>query len=119
MARRTNFPGGIKGPLTFSGSATATAGAATLASLGGKVTTEALTTAQNVIYTLTITNTKVAAADLAFASVALGTATTGTPMIGSVTCGANSLVITVINKHATAVAFDGTLVVSFWVVKAE
>ncbi len=100
------------------GAATATAGATTLNSTQGKVTSESLTTAQNAIYTLTITNSAVAAADIAMASVANGTNSAGTPMIGKVTPGASSLVIEVINKHATAVAFNGTVVVSFTVVKA-
>lgn len=42
--------------------ATATAGAATLNKAAGKVTTEALTTAAGANYTLTITNSTVAAA---------------------------------------------------------
>ena len=95
------------------GTAAATTGAATLNTAGGKVTTESLTTAQNAIYTLTITNSAIATADRVYASVDNGTNTQGTPMIGRVTPGAGSLVITVINKHATAEAFNGTLVVSF------
>lgn len=95
------------------GTATATAGAATLANRFGKVTSEALTTAQNAIYTLTITNTAVAATDMVFASVANGTNSAGTPIIGSVTPAAGSLVITVINQHASAVALNGTVKVSF------
>ena len=110
-----NAQGGLKATV---GTATATAGAATLAAKVGKVTTEALTTAQNVIYTLTITNTAIAAADVVTASVANGTNTQGTPMIGTVTPGAGTLVITVINKHATAQALNGTLVVSFRAVTA-
>lgn len=100
------------------GTATATGGAATLAATTGKVTSEALTTAQNAIYTLTITNSAVAAADVVVASVANGTNSAGTPMIGKVTPGAGTLVIEVINKHASAVAFNGTVVVSFAVTKA-
>ena len=99
------------------GTATETAGAATLNAAGGKVTTESLTTAQNAIYTLTITNSEIAAADRVYASVANGTNTQGTPMIGRVTPGASSVAIQVINKHATAEAFNGTLVVSFDVFK--
>ena len=96
-----------------SGTATATTGAATLANRFGVVTTEALTTVQNAIYTLTVTNTAVKASDLAMASVQNGTNTQGTPMIGSVTPGAGTLVIKVINKHATAEALNGTLKVTF------
>lgn len=98
--------------------ATASAGAATCSDYMGRVTSEALTTAQNAIYTLTITNTKVAAADLVFASVHDGTNTQGTPMVVRVTPAAGSIVITVANKHASAEALNGTIVVDFLVVKA-
>lgn len=98
--------------------ATASSGAATLNATAGKVTSESLTTAQNAIYTLTITNSAVAAADIPQASVANGTNTQGTPMIGKVTAGAGTLVVEVINKHATSQAFNGTIVVSFTVTKA-
>jgi hypothetical protein len=120
---RTSFSGpvrslnGFEGVLTGVGTATATAGAATLAAVAGKVTTESLTTAQNLFYTLTITNTEIAAADAVFASVANGTNTQGTPMIVRVTPAAGSLVIVVQNKHASAEALNGTLVISFFAVK--
>ncbi len=115
----------VDGNLTVSGSvlntvgsATATAGAATLNGLSGKVTSEALTTAQNAIYTLTITNSSIAAADIVLVNVANGTNSAGTPMIGKVTAGAGSVAIEVINKHASAVAFNGTVVVGFTTIKA-
>ena len=107
--------GGLKATL---GAAAATAGAATLAARQGKITSEALTTAQNLFYTLTITNTAVTAADIVMASLANGTNTAGTPVITSVTPGAGSIVIVVQNMHATAVALNGTLVISFQVLKA-
>lgn len=100
------------------GAAAATTGAATLNALHGKVTSEALTTAQNAIYTLTLTNDQIAAGDIVLASVANGTNTQGTPMLGRVTAGAGQVVVQVINKHATAEAFNGTVVVSFSVIKA-
>ncbi len=96
-----------------SGTATATAGAATLANRFGKITSEALTTAQNAIYTLTITNTAIKATDLVFASVAFGTATTGSPVVTRITPANGSLVILVANLHASAVALNGTIVVSY------
>lgn len=99
------------------GTASATAGAATLSKSAGKVTSEAITTAAAALYTLTITNTQVAAADLAFASVANGTNTQGSPIIEKVTAGAGTLTILVRNAHASQ-AFNGTIVVSFMVVKA-
>ena len=111
----SNFPSGIG--MTV-GTATATTGAATLNAIAGKVTSEALTTAQNAIYTLTITNSEVAAGDMVMATVANGTNTQGTPMIGRVQPAAGSLVVQVINKHATSQAFNGTVVVSFQVIKS-
>ena len=115
----------VTGTLTVTGSlkqtmgaAAATAGAATLAALQGKITSEALVTAQNAIYTLTITNTQIAAADIVTASVAYGTCTTGSPVITRITAAANSVVILVANLHASAVALNGTIVVSFQVLKA-
>ena len=96
--------------------AAATAGAATLNKDSGKVTSEALTTAAAATYTLTITNSQVAAADLAFVSIANGTNSAGSPQVQSVTPGAGSLVVVVRNAHASA-AFNGTLVVSFMVLK--
>ena len=103
---------------TTVGTGTATAGAVTLNAYSGKITTEALTTAQDALYTLTITNNKIAAADLVFASVANGTNAQGTTVIKSIAPAAGSVVIIVANKHATAEALNGTLKISFHVVKA-
>lgn len=97
--------------------ATATAGAATLSKMSGKITSEALTTAALAAYTLTLTNTNIAAADLVFASVANGTNSQGIPLVGRITPGAGSCTILVENQHAT-LAFNGTIVISFMVVKA-
>lgn len=96
-----------------SGTATATAGAATLNNRFGKVTSEALTTAQDGVYTLTITNSAIRASDLVMASVANGTNTQGTPTITRVQPAAGSLVILVSNLHASAQALNGTIVISF------
>ena len=96
-----------------SGTATATAGAATLANRFGKVTSETLTTAQNAIYTLTITNTEIRATDIVLASVANGTNTQGSPTVTRVQPANGSLVILVANLHASAQALNGTIVVSF------
>lgn len=99
------------------GTATATGGAATLNKSGGKVTSEALTTAAGASYTLTLTNSDIAAADLVLVSVAMGTATTGEPVVGIVTPGAGSCAIVITNRAAAA-ALNGTIVISFVVVKA-
>lgn len=96
--------------------ATATAGAATLNKDAGVITSEALTTAAGATYTLTITNSSIAAADQVFASVQLGSATAGMPCITKVTPGAGSVVIVVQNIHASA-ALDGTIKVAFATLK--
>ena len=132
-ATSLTLAGAISGVTTFVGSglatvgslkvdtgtktATATAGAATLAKMSGVITSESLTTAAGALYTLTITNSTVAAADIAFASVQNGTNTQGTPHIVSVTPGSSSLVIVVRNDHASE-ALNGTIKVAFAVLKA-
>lgn len=95
-----------------SGTATATAGAATLNADSGKVTSESLTTAADTDYTLTITNSKIAATSKVVASVANGTNSQGAPVVTLVTPGAGSLVIVVRNVNASQ-ALNGTLVVTF------
>ena len=85
---------------------------ATLANRFGKLTTAALTTAAAGVHVITLTNTQVKASDIAFASVALGTATTGEPVVTNIACGSGTLVITVKNVAAAA-AVNGTLVVSY------
>lgn len=96
--------------------ATASSGAATLNAVTGTITSESLTTAQNAIYTLTLTNNKIAADSVVLVSVANGSNTQGTPMLGLVTPAAGSVVIRVINKHATSEALNGTLKVNFTVI---
>jgi hypothetical protein len=98
------------------GTATASAGAATCNYRIGKITTEALTTAAAAEYTLTLTNTKIDAGDIVFASVDALTSA-GTPNIGGCTVTADTAVITVSNVHATN-AFDAAIQINFMVVKA-
>lgn len=97
--------------------ASATAGAATLNKDSGKITTESLTTAAGATYTLTLTSGSITANDLVFASVAFGSASAGMPIVTSVAPASNSVVITILNGHASA-AFNGTLKISYLVVKA-
>lgn len=96
--------------------ATAVSNAATLNKMAGKITTEALTTAAAATYTLTLTNNEIAAADQVYVSVAYGTATAGAPVVQLVTPAAGSVVIILKNVHASS-ALDGTLKISFLVVK--
>jgi hypothetical protein len=98
--------------------AVATAGAATLSSLAGRITTEALTTAAgDTPYTLVITNDKARAGDLVLPTVENGTNNAGVPLTGRATAGSGTVTILIYNKHASA-AFNGTLVVGFRILKA-
>lgn len=96
--------------------AAATTGAATLNKMSGVITSEALSTAAGATYTLTLTNSNVAAADIVFADVYLGTATTGMPSVTTVTPGAGSAVIIVQNLHASA-PINGTIKIPFFILK--
>jgi len=97
---------------------TASSAAVTINALMGLITTEALTTAQNAIATVTLTDDKVAVGDLVFWSIGDGTNTQGTPMCMQATVSANTVVFEIANKHATSEAFNGTLLIRFMIVKA-
>lgn len=97
--------------------ATATAGAATLNQPSGKVTSEAITTAAGAVYTLTLTNSVIEAADQVYASVSLGAGTGGTAAVCQVKPAAGSCTIAVQNVHGSA-AFNAAIVISYFVVKA-
>lgn len=96
--------------------AAATAGAATLNSGYGVITSESLTTAAGATYTLTLTNAAIAAADIVLVSVGKGTSTAGTATVSWVTPAAGSVVIIVQNIHASN-ALNGTIKLAFSVVK--
>lgn len=99
---------------------TAAAGAATLNANGViEVTTEALTTAQDAVYTLTLTNNRIFSNSAVFASLKNGSNTQGTPLIQSITEADGSVVIKVINKHASAEALNGTLKLKLLIVNAQ
>lgn len=104
-----------KTPQVDNGIESATAGAATLSKYSGVITSEALTTAAAALYTLTITNTKAAAGQVAFASLSNGTNSQGTPHVVSVTPGAGTLVIVIRNDHASQ-ALNGTIKIAFAIV---
>lgn len=96
--------------------ATASGGAATLDKNAGVITSEALTTAGLADYTLTLTNSAIAATDQVLISVANGTNTQGDPVVGLATPGAGSVVIRIRNAHATE-ALNGTIKIAFVVFK--
>jgi hypothetical protein len=97
---------------------TASAGAVSVEGKVGKITTESLTTAKDAAYTLTVTDTEVVADDIVLASACLGTATTGVPVVGAVTPADGSFTMIVHNKDTGSAAFNGTLKISFLVIKA-
>lgn len=94
------------------GTASATAGAATLNATKGIITSEALSTAKGSAYTLTLSNSSIKAGSVVLASVQLGSATTGTPLIETIATSAGEAVISVLNNDA-ANALNGTIKVSF------
>ncbi len=95
------------------GFATSTAGAATINHSGGVITTESLTTAGLAAYTMTLTNNCIQANSIVLVSV--GSASAGTPVVGTVVVTAGQAVIKIQNVHAT-VAFNNTLKIAFLVV---
>jgi len=100
------------------GSGTATAGAVTVNTLRGQVTSESLTTAAgDTPYTLTLTNSQIGVSDMIFPTLANGTNTQGVPLLGPCKCAAGSATITVYNKHASQ-ALNGTLIIGYRIEKA-
>ena len=103
--------------ITGAGAATSTAAAATINKTSGQITTEALTTAAGATYTMTLTNSIIAATSIVLATVGKGTATTGEPVVQFVTPAAGSAVILVRNVAASA-ALNGTIKINFAVFNA-
>ncbi len=93
--------------------ATAVAGAATLNSVAGVVTTETLSTAQGADYTLTLTNAEAAAGQAVVFSIDNGTNSAGSPVALRATPSAGQIVFVVRNLHGSAVALNGTLKISY------
>lgn len=96
------------------GTATASAGAATLNANTGEVTTEALTTAAGANYTLTLTNNKITAGSLVLCNITQGSNTTVGSVLWTAVPGSGTIPIVVKNTHAT-VALNGTLKIRFFV----
>ena len=117
MSRREEFT--VNKLVMDNGTASASAGAATLHKYSGVVTSEALTTAQNAKYTLTLTNRLIEVGDMVQVTIGNGTNTQGTPVLQTVTPAAGSVAIVVANKHDSAQALNGTLKFAFNVIKAK
>lgn len=98
---------------------TTTSGAATVSKPAGIVTTnvDVNSGAATGTYTLTLTNTHIAASSLVNVQVRYGTCTTGYPIVQAVTPGSGSCVIVIRNAHPSA-AFNGSLIIDFIVCKS-
>ena len=97
--------------------ASATSGAATLNTVAGTITSESLSTAAGATYTLTLTNSKVAATSAVQAAAYLKSSTAGGPLVvTSIVPAAGSVVIKVQNTGTAAVS--GTIAVLFQVANA-
>jgi hypothetical protein len=94
------------------GSATSTAGAATVHHTGGTITTEALTTAAGADYSFTLTCNNVLDGSAPLFSVGNGSNTTVPYYVHSVQVTAGQVTFKIRNAHAT-VALNGTLVIYF------
>lgn len=94
------------------GTATATAGAATLNQPAGVVTSESLTTAAGSDWVLTLTNSLIGTGSIVLASVGNGTNTTEGIAVHRVQPGSGSCVFHIRNTHASA-ALNGTVKVAY------
>ena len=93
------------------GTATSTAGAATINAQTGVITTEALTTAASATYTMTLTNAAIATTSIVLVTVGKGTATNGKMTPTFVTPAQGSAVIILQNIDTAAV--NGTIKIGF------
>ena len=96
------------------GTGTSTAGAATVGTQSGVITTEALVTAAGSTYTFTLTNSLINANSVVLVTVGKGTATAGEPVVQFVTPAAGSAVI-LIRNNAAAAALNGTIKIGYLV----
>lgn len=95
---------------------TAVTNAVTTNKQTGIVTTESLTTAQNGVYTLTMTNATIGTTSDLMVSVGYGSSTVGSPVLQSTVITADQAVVKVINLGAT---LNGTLKITFWVLNPD
>lgn len=95
-----------------SGTATAISASAVLNTQTGIITSESLSTSAGSTYTLTVNNNQIYAGDVVLASASLGSATSGVPLVETVTPANGSVAILIKNNHSTD-AFNGTIKVAF------
>ncbi len=97
------------------GTATSTAGAATLNHNSGTITTESLSTAHGTEYTMTLTNACITPDTVLAVTVADGTNTTLPVQVAEVLVSSKQAVIKILNGHASA-ALNGTILINFAIV---
>jgi hypothetical protein len=105
MAKNPLDIGAVRIPVV---TGTAVAGAVTALGELVSITSESLSTAAAAFYTLTITNARVSASSTCFATVRLGGATAGSPVVTTVTPAAGSVVV-IIKNVAVSDALNGTI----------
>ena len=96
------------------GIGTSVAGAVTINAEAGIITTEALTTAIDTVFTLTLTNNKIGATDILLVTINDYSGTNGTPVLVRASTAAGSSVIKIKNIDL-ANALNGVLSISFCV----
>jgi hypothetical protein len=97
------------------GTATSTAGAATINKQAGVVTTEALTTAAASAYAFTLTNSRITTASVVILTLMGGTNTTRGIEMRAIP-GSGSATLSFFNNNVAASALNGTLVFGFEVI---
>ena len=97
------------------GTATSTAGAATINHQAGVVTTESLTTASGSAYSFTLTNSRITTSSIVLCQL-LGGTNTKHGLSFTATSSSGSATISVLNNDISAAALNGTLIFGFVVI---
>lgn len=98
--------------LTDKGTATSTAGAATINKQSGVITTEALTTASGSAYSFTLTNSEITTSSIVICTLMGGT-NTKQGLSFTVVPSNGSAAISILNNDISAAALNGTLIFGF------
>lgn len=117
FAANLSLDGNLQGNCgTVASTGNGTAGTATLNNKCGVITTEALTVSPTASeYTVTLTNSVIAAGDIILFSIANGTNTTGLASATRTTPGTGSA--TIVFRHLSSANFNGTMLINYFVIK--
>ncbi len=108
--------GQMTGQLLFDrGTATSTAGAATVNHQAGVITTESLTTAAAAAYAFTLTNSRITTASIVLLQLMGGTNTTRGLELRAIP-GSGSATLSIYNNNVAGTALNGTLIFGFAVI---